>query len=170
MDLSNITNLLIIGAGQYGAYVKELALSTGNYDRVAFLDDNAPCAIGKVCECKKFLNDYPYAIVAIGNNDIRTKITKEIRDVGFIVPPIISPKAEVSKSSTILEGCIVEPFAVIQANARVCSATLVCSGAVVKHNATVNEGCYLDCNSVVDANAVVPGKYKVKACEVFLRK
>ena len=126
--------------------------------------------INVLIEFEKFLSDYPYAIVAIGNNGIRTKITKEIKDVGFIVPPIISPKAEVSKSAIVLEGCIVEPFAVIQANTDVGLATLVCSGAIVKHNATVSEGCYLDCNSVVDANAVVPEKYKVKACEVFLRK
>ena len=41
--------LLIVGAGEYGHVVRELALQVG-YEKVEFLDDNSPIAVGKVSE------------------------------------------------------------------------------------------------------------------------
>ena len=39
--------LLIVGAGEYGHVVRELALQIG-YEKVEFLDDNSPEAVGCV--------------------------------------------------------------------------------------------------------------------------
>ena len=51
-------NLLIIGAGQYGMLTKELAESLNFYDKIDFLDDNNPIAIGKINDYDKFFNAF----------------------------------------------------------------------------------------------------------------
>ena len=42
----NNKNLLILGAGQYGQIVYETAEAMGCFDRIDFLDDQNPIAIG----------------------------------------------------------------------------------------------------------------------------
>ena len=74
-------NLLILGAGQYGTVVKEIAISMGCFEKIGFLDDsfnadsseNKYCekAIGRLEEYENYSIEYSYAIVAIGNAEIR---------------------------------------------------------------------------------------------------
>lgn len=49
-------NLLIIGAGQHGAVVREIADSMSCFDRIDFLDDNSSEAVGKVSDAEKLSN------------------------------------------------------------------------------------------------------------------
>ena len=153
-------NLLIVGAGQYGFFVKELAQSIETYERIDFLDDRNPCAIGKTTEIECFSSNYHSAIVAIGNADIRLSLFEKLCENNFCVPILVSPQAYVSPSAELGAGTIVEPMAVVQSGAKVGKCCLIASGAVVKHNAIVEDGCYIDCNSVVAAGEIVPFKTK----------
>ena len=58
--------LLIIGAGGHGKVVAEIAMAVG-YQKIAFLDDNAPEAIGKIRDIEKWM-DYTEGFCGIGNN------------------------------------------------------------------------------------------------------
>ena len=162
-------NLLILGAGQYGQVTKEIAESTGQFEKIDFLDDNVENDVGKIADYKKFAGNYSYAIVAIGNADLRLAYIRELERSCFRIAILISPKAYVSQSAKIKQGTIVEPFAVVNANSFVGEGTLICAGAIVNHNAVVGDACQLDCGSVVEANAVVPDKTKLGSNKVFSR-
>ena len=153
-------NLLILGAGQYGAFVKELAQSTEKYRKIDFLDDSNPVAIGKMADLARFSSEYRDAIVAIGNADIRLALFEKLCEEGYHVPALIGPQAYVSSTAILGAGTVVEPMAVVQSGARIGNCCLIASGAVVKHNAVVEDGCYIDCNSVIAAGEVVPFKTK----------
>ena len=43
-------NLLIIGAGQYGMVAKEIAESMKCFEKIDFVDDVYPSAVGKICD------------------------------------------------------------------------------------------------------------------------
>ncbi|MDY6391856.1 MAG: hypothetical protein SPL80_03360 [Bacilli bacterium] len=148
-------NLLILGAGEYGRLVKELARN--QFVSIDFLDDRSETAIGAFSDYEKYVGKYQ-AIVAIGNNELRVEWLNRLKDAGFELPIIISPQAFVSPSAIIEPGCVIEPMAVIHANAIIKKGSIISAGAVVNHNATVSEGCHVDCNSVVGAGAVVPEK------------
>ena len=154
------TNLLILGAGQYGAFVKELAQESGSYELIDFLDDYNLGAIGKITDLESFSSNYGSALVAIGNTDIRLALFEKLCKNNYYVPSLVSPRAYVSPSAVIGAGTIVEPMAVVQSGAKIGDCCLIASGAVVKHNAIVEDGCYIDCNSVVTAGEVVPFKTK----------
>ena len=93
--------LLILGAGQYGMVAKEIAESTGEYEKISFLDDNNPIAIGKTREFAKFRDEYDSAIVAVGNSDFRLNLIKELFNAGYDIPTLIHTRAYVSPSAKI---------------------------------------------------------------------
>ena len=160
-------NLIILGAGQYGALVYEIAQSCGTFDKIDFLDDNREKAIGKIADYKKIIGKYNCAVVAIGNSDIRLEFLAMLKEAGFNLPAIISPQAWVSPSAKIGEGVIIEPNATVSTSAKIGFGCLVSSGAVVNHNAVLCNGSHANCNSTVTARAEVPFKKKLSCGEVF---
>ena len=130
-------NLLILGAGEYGQLVKELARN--KFITIDFLDDNSPAAIGKLEDYKNLKDKYQNAVVAIGNNEIRSQWIDRLEEAGYNLSIILSDRAYIASSAVIKPGCIVEPMAAIQANAKVEKGSIISSGAVVNHNAIVHK-------------------------------
>ena len=163
---NRLNNLLILGAGGYGHVVREIAEDMGIFDKIDFLDDSSPLAIGKFDDAEKFLKDYPNAIVALGNADLRLKYIEKLRAAGFQLPTITSPKSHVSKSAKVGYGTIVEPFSAVNANSEVGIGVLLRCGAVIDHNAKVGDFCYIDCGAVIKSNNLVGFKIKIAANSV----
>lgn len=156
------SNLLILGAGQYGALVYELAESLGCYDKISFLDDClSEGVVGGFVDAKKLLEEYSCAIVAIGNSDLRLKLLNQLEEMGYEIPVLIHSTAYVSPSAVIAKGSIIEPLALVQTGVTIGKGCLISSGAVVNHNAIVCDGCHIDCNATVPARATVPYNTKI---------
>ena len=160
-------NLLILGAGQYGQVAKEVAESMGCFEKIAFLDDKSDVAIGELNEYEKFVTEYSYAFVAIGNADLRLSYIQKLEEACFRIAILVSPKAYVSPSAQLMKGTIVEPLAVVNANSSVCIGVYVCAGSIVNHNSLIGDGCQLDCGSVVGSNVILLAKTKLECNEVF---
>lgn len=161
-------NLLIIGAGEFGQFVKEIAIEMNKFEEISFLDDNSLLAIDKISNYKNYTNYYTNAIVAIGNPNVRLQLLNELEEAGYIVPIIVSSKAFVSKSSIIQNGTIIEPNATIQSNTVICKGCIISSNACVRHNSYVEEGCHIDCNSVVKSHSRVITKTKIECGEIYV--
>ena len=84
-------NLLILGAGEYGQLVKELARN--KFTTIDFLDDNSPVAIGKLEDYIQLKYKYQNAVVAIGNNEIRAQWIDRLEEVGCDLPIVLSDRA-----------------------------------------------------------------------------
>ena len=164
-------NLLILGAGRYGAVVHDIALSSGLYENIDFLDDNViNGTIGKFDDIEKFIDSYSCAIVGIGNVDVREKWLHKLISLGYEVPVLSHSSAVVSPTARIGYGTIIEPNATVQANVSVGIGCLICSSSVLKHNAVVEDLCYIDCNSTVMPETVVPHKTRVNSNTVFFKR
>ncbi len=81
-------NLLILGAGQYGTVVKEIAQSMGCFEKIDFLDDSYGIdnpnyheeAIGKIEHSENYAGDYTFAIPAIGNPVKRLELIEKLEE------------------------------------------------------------------------------------------
>lgn len=150
------SNLLILGAGQYSFVAEDTANAMGCFDRIAYLDDASPRAIGKLAEFAAFRQEFSHAFVAMGKPALRQEYLNRIRAAGFTPATLIHPTAVVSPLARIGPGTIVEPLAVVNANAEVGEGCLICAGAVVNHNARLGNCCQIDCNATVPARSQVP--------------
>ncbi len=162
-----MSNLLILGAGQYGSLVYDIAKETQKFDKIDFLDDISVKAIGKTNEMAKFIGTYKFAIVAIGNSGKRIEFLKALETAGFEIPVLCSPKAYIAPSAQVSSGTIIEPMAVVHSNSKVGKGCLVCAGAVINHDAVVEDGCQIDCNAVVPSSQTVPKSTMLPCGYVF---
>ena len=171
-------NLLILGAGQYGTVVKEIALALQYFEQIDFLDDGYgeinpnyhEASVGKLESYETFAGTYGCGIVAMGNPKLRRMWTERLKSAGYRIPVLVSPRAYVSPSAQLREGCVVEPLAGIQANALVGAGSYVSMGAVVNHNSIVMDFCHVDCGAVVESGGLVDSGRKVEAGTVIRRK
>lgn len=160
-------NLLIIGAGQYGLLVRELATALDIFHKIDFLDDSKEMAVGKIEEYESFAKEYSYAFSAIGNTELRMQWVEKLEKAGFTVPVLISPMAYVSPSAKLGVGTVVEPMAVVHANTEIGKACIISAHSTVNHNSVCGDGCHIDCGAVIGSNSTVPQGTKVKYGEVF---
>ena len=175
-------NLLILGAGQYGILAKEIAESMGCFTNIAFLDDSykvpekvgelakpteRPSIIGTTRDIAKFVKEFHYAFVAIGNPDVRRLLVEQVLSKGMCLATLVHPAAYISPSAQLQKGVCIEPNATVQTNAVVGQASFISSGAVIRHDASVGEYCHVDCNAVVQTGAVVPVATKISCNSVF---
>ena len=103
-----MNNLLILGAGQHGQVVKEIAESMNFFDKIDYLDDNSNHAIGKFNDYEKYKDKYNYAFVAIGNTKLRMEWIEKLENAGYILKNIIHKTAIVSNSTKLENGIVVE--------------------------------------------------------------
>ena len=171
MEKMENRNLLILGAGQYGTVVKEIALALQYFEQIDFLDDGYGKinpnyheeAVGKLERYETLAGTYGYAIVAMGNPKLRRMWTERLKSAGYRIPVLVSPRAYVSPSAQLQEGCVVEPLAGVQANALVGAGSYVSMGAIVNHNSIVMDFCHVDCGAIVESGAVVQSEQHVPA-------
>ena len=159
-------NLLIIGAGQYGMVAKEIAESMKCFERIDFVDDVYPSAIGKICDINKLIHEYDSAVVAIGNSELRLNLIERLCEIGYEVPSLIHEKAYVSPSAKIDMGCFIEPMAVVHTEVVVETGCIISAGVILNHNSVIHAGCHINCGSVVMARAEIDAKTRTGCNEI----
>ena len=147
-------NLLILGAGSHGQEVRELAQSLNLFRRIAFLDDSAEKTevIGPCADLARYVHEYPIAIPAVGDHDLRMRWLEELAGAGFVLPVLIHPGAVVSPSAAIGYGTVICARATVGAGAVIGKGCIVSSGATIDRNVLIPDGTHIDCGRVVTAN------------------
>lgn len=145
-------NLLILGAGSHGQEVRELAQSLRVFQKIAFLDDTKPEAIGPCRGLERYLDTYPIAIPAVGNRGLRMRWLEELAQAGFILPVLIHPGAVVSASAKIGYGTVICAQASVSAGASVGRGAIISSGATIDRDMSIPDGTYVPCGQAVTAD------------------
>ena len=153
--------LAIVGASGHGKVVADLAELCGF--EVTFFDDKCTQQFkvehwnvaGTLDDLLVTQVKYSFAIIAIGDNEVRTKLSNNLLDVGFELPILIHPKATVSKYAKIASGTVVFANAVINAFARIGTNCIVNTGAVVEHDCTIGNSVHLSPNVALAGGTIV---------------
>ncbi len=152
--------LLIVGAGGFATEVEEIARLNG-YSDIVFLDDQPQktrCApvIGGTGDIPLFPDQYHEAIVALGNNQNRLRLHRELLANGYQVPSLIHPTAYVSPDSEIAPGCIIRTHAVVSRFVKLNHAVILNVGALVDHHCEIGEGSHILMGAVVRNEIKLP--------------
>ena len=167
-------NLLIVGAGMYSIIAYEIAVEMGCFEKIDFIDDmrkvslNGMNVVGTTDDLNKLEACYSHIAVAIGNTEVRLSLLNKIKEkTGLVIASLISPRAYVSPSAKITNGCIIEPMSVVHTNCEIAFGCIISAGAVVNHSAVCCDGVHVDCNATVCGYCFVPSRTKVASGEVY---
>ena len=133
--------LIIIGASGHGKVIADIAVKNG-YEDIVFLDDDESvesCAgfpvVGETSMAVEMDGD---KVVAIGNAEIRKRISEQI-----ITVALIHPDAVISRRVEIGEGTVVMAGVVINSDARIGKGCIVNTGASVDHDCVIEDYCHI---------------------------
>lgn len=156
MKRKRTRSLLIVGAGGLGQDVADIAVSTGRYTRIAFLDDNPSKEafsrfpiIGVVADLEKFCGEFDYAIAALGNNQSRMQLHNQIKECRYEIPILIHPSAIVHPLAVLEPGVIVRAVCYISMGVEIGEATLLNIGCKIDHNCVIGYGTHIPMGAVV---------------------
>jgi len=155
--------LLIVGAGGLGQDVAEIAMMSGRYAKIAFLDD-APTPdkerqypiVGSSADLCKFVGVYGHAISAVGDNAYRMKMHNEIKKCGFDIPVLIHPTAIVHPLALLSAGDIIRAMCFVSSGVEIGESVLLNIGCKIDHNCVIGEGCHISMGTVVRNEVQVP--------------
>lgn len=135
--------LLIVGAGGYGAVVRD-CVDRDRFDLIGFLDDRPPDRIdigpdlwlGRIDDLGAIARDRPSlsAVIAIGDNMTRSRVAQRMEQ--------IAPK--------LLWATVVHPSAIISPYAEVGAGTVVIAGAVVNCGTRIGRHVLINTGSMID--------------------
>ena len=104
---------------------------------------------------------YKNAIITVGQ--IKSAITrinlfKLAYKAGFKFPSIVSPRAYVSKHSSIGIGTIIMHNAVVNANVRIGDNCIINTKALVEHDCIISDHCHISTNATLNGDVKVNSK------------
>jgi UDP-perosamine 4-acetyltransferase len=150
------------GAGGHAVSLIDALRSTGRFDVVGLVDDDAgregETLLGTPIETNPgalkgfFVSGVAHAFVGIGgvvNRATRRTARERLQALGFALPPIVHATAWVSPDATVGAGVQVLAQAAVNAGASVGDGAIVNTGAIVEHDCVVGSGAHLGPRAVV---------------------
>lgn len=136
--------LVIIGASGHGKVIADIARLNG-YQEILFLDDDQSKkkngiydVVGTTQDIDQYKEQYDF-IVAIGNNEIRKKITEQLDDKNIIQPVLIHPSAVIDPTVKIAAGTVVMANVVINADTKIGKGSIINTAATVDHDGNIGD-------------------------------
>ena len=135
--------LIIIGVNGHGKVVADIALAMQKYEEIAFLcnfEKKKECMgfpiLGKNEDAKCYIDKADF-FVAIGESEIRKRLSEELKAMGATIATLIHPTAVIGSKVQIGEGTVVMPGTVINAE------SVIGRGCIINTCSSVDHGCVL---------------------------
>lgn len=157
--------LLIIGSGGHGRVVADVAEKLNKFEEISFLDNNflnsnfskavnSKKVIGEISpeNIEKFTSKFSYAFIGIGDNKLRIKWLKLINKMGYKIPTIIDPSAEISKYAILEKGSFINTNVVIQCNTKIEFGSILNTSCTIDHDSIIGEGTHISPGANIAGN------------------
>jgi len=158
--------ILLIGGGGHCKAVIDVIEQEKRYSIAGIIDKKELIGqeilgykiIGCDDDLEELFKEYTYALVTIGqikSNGLRVKLFTTLKEIGFVLPTIISPLAYVSKYAHLDEGTVVMHHALINADASVDKNCIINSKALIEHDSIVESHCHISTGVIVNGGVIV---------------
>lgn len=187
MQANNKRELLIIGAGGFGAVAAGIAemmnatlsgtSGAGPWEIVGYADDNPAkqgmhhaghLVHGGIEEARRaFHGRALWFFCAIGDNRARARMARRARELGWKPATLIHPAAVLDPTVEVGPGSVIAPCAVLSYRSRVGSHVVVDAHASIGHHAELGNFCEVFAGARINGNCRV-GPYAVVGCNATL--
>ena len=146
--------IVIVGFGGHARSVADSIIRQGKYEIVGYTDtddkNNEYKYLGNDIVLDKLLSSgIQNIVIGIGHTDVREKIYKKMKKIGYKFPVIIDPSAIVSKDSIIEEGTFIGKNVVINTNSHIGKLCIINTKSVVEHDCIVNDYSHIAVGAVL---------------------
>lgn len=142
--------LAILGASGHGKVVADVAECCG-WKQVEFFDDSWPSkqkngvwqVVGDTGILLDQVTEYDGAIVAIGNNSIRSQKLQDLEAADAHIVSLIHPAAIVSRYANIGIGSVVMAGVAVNADVTVGTGTILNTGCSIDHDCMLGDAVHV---------------------------
>ena len=158
--------IIVIGAGGHAQSCIDVIEAQGQYKIIGLVgskyevgkDISGYSVIGTDEDLPMLASKIINAVIGIGqieSSDIRRKIFLNLKEFGFNLPAIISPKAYISKRAEIGIGTIVMHHALVNSGAIIGENCIINSKASIEHNSIIESDCHISTGAIVNGNCLI---------------
>jgi len=158
--------ILLIGGGGHCKSVVDVVEQENKYTIAGIIDKKELLGqeilgykvIGCDDDLEELYKNYKYAVVTVGQirtNDVRVKLFNKLKNIGYILPTIISPLAYVSKHSSVKEGTVVMHQVLINTNVKIGKNCIINTKVLVEHDCIVKDNCHISTGAILNGGVVV---------------
>ena len=114
--------------------------------------------IGSVEYLQNLPTDSVDIFLAIGSNSLRSVWWEKIKELGFMLPNLISPFAYIDPTSSLGEGNVICANSFIGPEARLGKNNLINTSAVIEHEVEIGSHCHLAPSSTIAGRSLIGDK------------
>ncbi|MBI0537148.1 acetyltransferase [Roseomonas sp. KE2513] len=155
--------VLIIGGGGHAKVVIEALRAAGFPPPLGILDPRPPAPLvlgvpvlgGNELLERLRAEGASEAVVALGSNPLRQELGDRLAALGFRLPPVVHPAAQLSPSARVAEGAVVMARACIGPDAGIGRLAIVNTAAIVEHDNRLGQAAHAAPGSALAGGVVV---------------
>ncbi len=158
--------ILLIGGGGHCKSVIDIIEQATHYTIAGIIDQKEYLGqkilgyeiIGCDDDLEKLFTQFKYAMVTVGqikSPDLRIKLFNQLQSIGYEIPPIISPRAYVSKHASIGKGTVIMHDALVNANAKVGENCIINTKALIEHDSIIEDHCHISTGAIINGGTLI---------------
>ena len=158
--------VIVIGAGGHAQSCIDVIEANGQFKIIGLIGSKEEVGkkilgysvIGTDEDLPKLASKIKNAGIGVGqieSSDIRRKLFLDLREFGFNLPVVISPKAYISKSAQIGSATVVMHHALVNAGVRIGENCIINSKASIDHNSIIESDCHISTGAIVNGNCLI---------------
>jgi len=139
----------IIGAGGHGKVVLDIINKSKQFQAAAFLDDDSTLLNQVINNLKvagssdRALADDKAVIIAVGNNEIRTRLFKLMENNDLEIINAVHPDAVINSFVKLGRGNVIAAGVVINSNTKIYDNVIINTGTTVDHDCKIENHVHL---------------------------
>ena len=162
----SLKHLLLIGGGGHCRACIDVIEAEGKYRIAGIVERDGERrasilgykVLGNDNDLPELLKKHPYALITVGqikSSALRKKLFLQTQKLGFELPTVISPRAYISRHSSLGVGTIVMHDALVNSGAKIGNNCILNTKSLVEHDAIVEDHCHISTSSIVNGGTII---------------
>lgn len=158
--------ILLIGGGGHCHSVIDVLVKQNKYAIYGIVDQIEKVGtsimgfpvIGTDDDLSELFRKCTNAIITVGqirSHELRERLYKTVKDIGYNLPVIVSPLAYVSPFSKIGEGSVVMHHSLVNANVEIGVNCILNTKSLIEHDCKVGDHCHISTASILNGGVRV---------------
>jgi sugar O-acyltransferase (sialic acid O-acetyltransferase NeuD family) len=158
--------ILVIGAGGHAQSCIDVIEAHGQFKIMGLIGSkhevgkeiSGYSVIGTDEDLPMLASKIANAIIGVGQIEssvIRRRLFLNLKEFGFNLPTIVSPKAYISKGAQIGIGTIVMHHALVNTGTKIGDNCIINSKANIEHNSIIESDCHISTGAIVNGDCLI---------------